>query len=82
MFSGIIEAQARVLKVIKKSSSSQLILSRPSSFDDLELGHSLAMDGVCLTIEELSEKTVTVTAGPETLRVTQWEPTNLVGGLC
>ena len=30
------------------------------------------MDGVCLTVESLSEKEMTFALGPETLKITRW----------
>ena len=79
MFSGIIEAQAKVLAVLQRDRAYQLILERPSFFNDMELGHSVAVNGVCLTVEELSEKSFRVTAGSETLRVTLWKSEELKG---
>ena len=79
MFSGIIETQSTVLRVMERDRAYQLIFQRPQSFDDIELGHSVAVDGVCLTIEGLNEETFTATAGIETLRITKWLASDLEG---
>ncbi len=46
MFTGIIEATAKVLKM----STNALTLERPKSFDDINIGSSIAVSGVCLSI--------------------------------
>ena len=72
MFSGIVEAQSKALKIVKKDQSCQVTFQRPQKFDDIEWGHSIAVDGVCLTVESFCEASFTVTVGAETLRVTNW----------
>jgi len=49
MFTGIIEATAKVLG----RSSKGLLLDRPALFDDLTIGSSVSVSGVCLTVIEL-----------------------------
>lgn len=46
MFTGIIEATAHVLKI----SDSGLTLERPAVFDDIKIGGSIAVSGVCLSV--------------------------------
>lgn len=41
-------------------------------YSELELGESIACDGVCLTVEALDKAGFQVTAGEETLRCTTW----------
>ena len=43
-----------------------------STFSGLELGESIACDGVCLTVEAAEGARFQVTAGEETLRKTTW----------
>ncbi len=59
-------------------------MSRPKSFNDLKIGDSVATNGVCLTIESLTAKTIQFCLGAETLKIlgkqfSQWEkyPLNL-----
>lgn len=77
MFSGLIETQSKVLKAVERNQSCQLILQRPQSFDDIKPGHSVAVDGVCLTVESLDREVFTVTVGVETLCVTKWLASDL-----
>ncbi|NJL26315.1 MAG: hypothetical protein HC902_14980 [Calothrix sp. SM1_5_4] len=43
------------------------------------MGDSVALDGVCLTVETHTDQVVTFALGPETLKITQWTPANLTG---
>ena len=52
---------------------------RPPVFDDIKTGDSIAVNGVCLTVEKVTEEKVTggeirFSLGHETLRVLQWNP--------
>ena len=53
MFSGIIERQERVKSVSHKDQT--LVLVVETGFEDLELGESVAINGVCLTVTEFSQ---------------------------
>lgn len=72
MFSGIVEISSSVAAVREGSGTLQLEIKKPSHFDDLSIGDSIAVDGVCLTLEKSSNELMTFTLGPETLRVTGW----------
>ena len=50
MFSGIIERLSRVKETAKQDST--LILTLETGYPDLELGESIAVNGVCLTVVE------------------------------
>jgi riboflavin synthase len=66
MFSGIIEEAAPVVALRKEQEN--LHLTMECSFvDELKIDQSVAHNGVCLTVVELTEKTYTVTAIKETL---------------
>lgn len=66
MFSGIIEEAALVVALSKEQEN--LHLTMECSFvDELKIDQSVAHNGVCLTVVELTEKTYTVTAIKETL---------------
>jgi riboflavin synthase len=49
-------------------------VEKPADFQDLQLGDSIACNGVCLTLEAHDGKTMTFSLGPETLKITQWTP--------
>jgi len=55
MFTGIIEEIGKITGVIKGQRSSQLWVQGAVIIDDLKLGDSVAVNGVCLTVSQLSE---------------------------
>jgi riboflavin synthase len=72
MFSGIIETEVEVLKFQDEGSIFRLWIRRPDSFDDLHVGDSICVDGVCLTVESFTESELLFAVGPETLKITDW----------
>jgi len=50
MFTGLIEAQAKILKIENNVEVTSIEIQRPEFFDDLQKGHSVAVNGVCLTV--------------------------------
>ena len=77
MFTGIIEAVGPTKAVRSGDQCLQLDIERPSHFDDLKIGDSVACDGICLTIESFDTEKMTFTLGYETLQVTGWTSKNL-----
>lgn len=69
MFSGIIEEAAVVVALRKEQENLHLTMTC-SFVDELKIDQSVAHNGVCLTVVELTDKTYTVTAIKETLDVT------------
>lgn len=57
MFTGIIEEMGTVLSVTKSSAEAHIIISANKIFDDLKLGDSVAVNGVCLTASEIKGNT-------------------------
>lgn len=72
MFSGIVETQSSILAARPGSETVAIDIKRPSNFNDLNIGDSIAVDGICLTLEATTADLMTFTLGPETLRVTGW----------
>jgi riboflavin synthase len=73
MFTGLVEASAKVLKVSKKEDGISLMISKPESFDDLQRGHSICVNGACLTVvnDDFNESnSMTFDLGAETLKIT------------
>lgn len=66
MFSGIVEAVARVEAVREDRGNKHFTLSAPF-VNELKIDQSVAHNGVCLTVVDLTETTYTVTAIHETL---------------
>ena len=66
MFSGIVEEAAKVVK-LKKEQENLHITMECSFVNELKIDQSIAHNGVCLTVVDLTDKTYTVTAIQETL---------------
>lgn len=67
MFSGIIENVGRLAEVVPRNNGCTLKLD--TGFDDLALGESVAVNGVCLTVTDRnSAGDATFFASPETLK--------------
>ena len=67
MFTGIIEETGTVTGTKKGANASTLTISGAVIFDGLELGDSVSVDGVCLTVSGLSGKSFTADVMNETL---------------
>jgi riboflavin synthase len=81
MFSGIVEAKTNLLSFTPENpnptQATQIIVEKPSEFNDISLGDSIAVNGVCLTVEGFSATTMQFALGAETLKVTGWTAENL-----
>ena len=69
MFSGIVEAQAKILEVAPLKESCRIVVQRPKHFNDIKIGDSIATNGVCLSIESFDTKTMQFCVGSETLKI-------------
>lgn len=76
MFTGLVESTAKVLKITPHVSGNvEVTVEKPSFFNDLKGGHSVAHNGVCLTVkdsEPLNLTKLTYDLGLETLKVTSF----------
>lgn len=66
MFTGIVEE----IGVAKKATGKQLEIDAKKVLDDLSVGDSIAVDGVCLTITSIAGQAFTVDVMPETIQKT------------
>ncbi|MBI2720600.1 MAG: riboflavin synthase [Bacteroidetes bacterium] len=66
MFTGIIEALARVEKIEKENTNIHFTFSSPIT-NELKIDQSISHNGVCLTVVNINEHLYTVTAINETL---------------
>jgi riboflavin synthase len=73
MFSGIVESTASIVRIEKNGSVYQILVQKPENFDDLKIGDSVAVNGVCLTVEKINPDTLQFAIGPETLKITKWD---------
>jgi riboflavin synthase len=73
MFTGLIEDIGTIVKLERNSEGALLMVDHGAVLDDLKLGDSVAVDGVCLTITELIPPSFSVEASAETMRRTTLE---------
>lgn len=66
MFTGLIESTAAVLSY----ADHKLILERPTIFDDIAIGSSICVSGVCLSVVEMNNETISFDVVGETLEKT------------
>ena len=83
MFTGIIEQQGRIAAIERAQDSVRLTVAAPGIAEDVVLGESVAVDGVCLTVVEIAPPQITFDAVYETMRKTtlgellEGDPVNL-----
>jgi riboflavin synthase len=70
MFSGIVEEMGEVGRIDRSPSSATLSVLAKKVLDDLSVGESIAVNGVCLTVASRGRDDFTAEVSPETLRVT------------
>ena len=68
MFTGIIESFGKVLSIIKKSDYWCILIE--TEFDDMKLGDSVSVNGVCLTVIMVKDKCLEFDVILETLNKT------------
>lgn len=67
MFTGIIEEVGTITAVQRGVKSSRLTIAGARIFEDLQLGDSVAVNGVCLTAASITQQTFTADVMQETL---------------
>ncbi|MBL7544361.1 MAG: riboflavin synthase [Bdellovibrionaceae bacterium] len=78
MFTGIVETTQKITHIEEKDQTLVVYVSKPDSFNDLHVGDSIALNGVCLTVENF-ENDLVFTLGVETLKIMNWTKDNLLG---
>lgn len=79
MFSGIVESVKPILSSQELPNAFRIQVEKPSEFNDIKVGDSIACDGVCLTVEAFDEKQMTFALAAETIKVLQWNPQSWLG---
>ncbi len=69
MFAGIVEAVSKVQNIEERPSRLIIQVERPENFNDLGVGDSIAVNGVCLTVENFDSQRITFSLGAETLKL-------------
>jgi riboflavin synthase len=83
MFTGIIEEIGKIVKISSIPNGKKLEISASKILTDLQVTHSVAVSGVCLTVINIKKKSFTVEAVGETLKkstlakMRQNQPVNL-----
>ena len=67
MFTGIIEELGKIQEIDTRSSGMRFTISAKLVMDDLNIGDSISINGVCLTVTEKKEKEFSLDLVPETL---------------
>lgn len=70
MFSGIVECIGTISDVLDADGCKHFTITPALPFDDIAIGDSIAVNGVCLTVTQFTASQFNVTAVPETLRLT------------
>jgi riboflavin synthase len=70
MFTGIVEELGRVKNIIRGSRSIKLSIECVKILDDVKIGDSIAVNGICLTVTDLGGNWFTADVMPETMRKT------------
>ncbi len=70
MFTGIIQKVGTFKRKTKKGNKYQLVIDVDDFLDDVSIGDSIAVNGVCLTVVDYSANSFTVDVMPETVKAT------------
>ncbi|GAB6066366.1 riboflavin synthase [Aquifex pyrophilus] len=68
MFTGLVEEVGKVLDI--KLSSKGAVLTVESGFEDVKVGDSISVNGACLTVVKVGNKSLSFDVSPETLKRT------------
>ena len=83
MFTGLVEEMGKVVNISKKATGLGIMIKGDKVVEKAEIGDSIAVNGVCLTVTELSGNTFTADVMYETIersglkRITAGETVNL-----
>lgn len=77
MFSGIVEAQSEIVSTSSQPGILRITVQKPVDFNDIKPGDSIAVNGICLTVEKFDQTRIDFALAAETLRVTGWNETTL-----
>jgi riboflavin synthase len=73
MFTGLVEELASIQAIEKDGSNLNIQIACSKVLEDIELGASIAVDGVCQTVTKFDETSFWVTAIKETLDLTNFQ---------
>ncbi len=67
MFTGIIEAQAEIMKMTDNG----IFVERPENFDDIKIGSSISVSGACLSVVSFDSDSMEFDVVSETFQITK-----------
>lgn len=70
MFTGIIEEKGTVKSITSSGDAIKMTISAPKILEDVHLGDSISVNGVCLTVNTFDKQTFSVDLMPETVKST------------
>lgn len=70
MFTGLISEVGEIVKIEKGKHSAKLTIRANNLLNDIRLGDSIAVNGVCLTVTTYNKNNFTVDVMPETMSMT------------
>jgi len=70
MFTGLVETTGKVLQQKPEGLGYRLTIETEKPLADIKIGDSIAVNGVCLTVEKIKQTTFSVFILPETVRST------------
>lgn len=68
MFTGIVEEIGSIISISKGAKSAVLTIKGHKVLSDAKIGHSICVNGICLTITTINSNVFTVDAMPETIK--------------
>jgi riboflavin synthase len=77
MFTGIVEEIGTIEDIVRGSKSIKLFISCSRIMDDVIIGDSIAVNGICLTVTDMGGSWFTADVMPETMRKTALEKLNI-----
>ncbi|MCM8785237.1 MAG: riboflavin synthase [Candidatus Omnitrophica bacterium] len=66
MFTGIIEEVGKIKEKKSKGTGFEILIEANKVFEDLKIGDSISVNGICLTIERIDNKTFSVSVSSQT----------------
>ncbi|MDD9898183.1 MAG: riboflavin synthase [Candidatus Melainabacteria bacterium] len=72
MFTGLVEEEGTIAKLEREGTNLNIEVKAQQVLDDMKLGDSIAIDGVCQTVTKISADSFWVTAIDETLKLTNF----------
>ncbi len=68
MFTGIIEATGKVLRIERRGDAKRVAIEFPDQLTEVQLGDSISINGVCLTLMERRDRTFMFDLSEETIK--------------